>query len=144
MLKNFTLIDILNTRSDSVVNVKGNTLKFNAKTAEELDYPQFVQFFINSKEKQFAIRPCKMKDEMAIPFCNGREKKSIVVNQAVIAGLIRRMAGWTMDENWNMPAVYDVEENVLAYSVNAAEAPDPPKRRPRKGKEAAEESEAEE
>ena len=125
MLKNFTLIDILNTRTDSVVNVKGNTLKFNVQTAEDLDFPQYVQFLINTKEKQFAIRPCGMKDEMAIPFCNGRERKKVVVNQATVAGLIRKMAGWSMEDNWDMPGVYDVDEKALAYSVKAAAPPDP-------------------
>lgn len=125
MLKNFTLIDILNTRTDSVVNVKGNTLKFNVQTAEDLDFPQFVQFLINTKEKQFAIRPCGMKDEMAIPFCNGRERKRVVVNQAIVAGLIRKMAGWSMEDTWDMPGVYDADDKALAYSVAAAVQPEP-------------------
>jgi len=144
VLKNYTLIDILNTRTDSVVNIKGNTLKFNVHTAEDLDFPQFVQFLINTKDKQFAIKPCGMKDEMAIPFCNGRERKQVIVNQATVAGLIRRMGGWSMDDCWDMPGVYDSDDKALAYSVKAAKPPVPGKGGRRKKQPSENENEAEE
>lgn len=127
MLKNFTVIDILNTRSDSVVNIKGNNIRFNPPTAAELDYPQYVEFLVNTKDKQFAIRPCSANAEMAVPFCKGRERKKVYITQATIASVIRKMANWDMNCNFNMEGIYDSDENALAYSVESAVVPEPMK-----------------
>lgn len=127
MLKNFTVIDILNTRSKSVVNIHGDTLRFNPQTAVELGYPKYVEFLVNTREKQFAIRPCKEDNQNAVPFCKGEEKKKVFVTSSVIVGLLRRMEGWGPEESWNMPGIYDFDENALAYSLKAAEVPQPGK-----------------
>lgn len=127
MLKNFDVIDILNTRSKSVVNIHGNTLKFNLQTASELEYPQYVEFLINAKEKQFAIRRCKEENPNAIPFFKEEDKRKVVVSHPVIVGLVRRMAGWGADENWDVPGIYDFDEKALIYPLKAAEQPKPNK-----------------
>lgn len=43
MLEKFTVIDILNTRSDSVAAIDGTAVKFNRHTAEELGFPPYIQ-----------------------------------------------------------------------------------------------------
>ena len=146
MLKNFTVIDILNTRSDSVVNFHGNTLRFNPQTAEELGYPQYVEVLVNPKGKQFAIRPCEAGAKMAVSFCKGKERKKITITNTIIAGVLRKMVAWDPDESWNMAGVYDAEENALAYSLNAAFEPKDPHGgwKARKAKEAAQAKETEE
>ena len=86
MLEKFTVVDLLNTRSASVATVTNTAIKFNRQTAEELGYPPFVQFLINSKEKQFAIRACKEGDHNAAAFSKpkGAQKNPIMINNAVI------------------------------------------------------------
>lgn len=59
MLEKFTVIDLIKTRSSSVCTVSGNFVKFNTQTAQELNYPAYVQFLVDGKSKQFAIRICK-------------------------------------------------------------------------------------
>lgn len=146
MLKNFTVIDILNTRSDSVVNFKGNTLRFNPQTADELGYPEYIVVLVNPKEKQFAIRPCEKDAKMAVPFCNSKERKKVAVTHPIIAGVLRKMAGWDSEVNLNMAGVYEAEDNALAYSLNAAFEPREQRggRKARKAKEAAQAEETEE
>lgn len=123
MLKNFTVIDILSTRSKSVVTFQGNTLRFNPQTAEELGYPEYVEVLLNAKEKQFAIRPCDKDKASALPFCKNKERKKVAVTHTVIAGALRKLVEWAPEESWNMAGIYDAEENALAYSLNAAFAP---------------------
>ena len=55
MLENFTVIDLIKTRSASVCTFTGNVVKFNVQTAQELRFPAFVQFLIEPKGKQFAM-----------------------------------------------------------------------------------------
>ena len=59
ILSNFTVVDLIKTRSASVVTITGNALKFNVQTAAELHYAPYVQVLVNPKDKQFAIRVCK-------------------------------------------------------------------------------------
>lgn len=95
-------------------------------TAEELGYPPVVQFLINPKEKQFAIRPCKEDDPNAVVFSKLKEqqKYQIAVNNAAITRMIRKMAGWSAaDGNWNIPGVYLTDEKALVYDLKTAIKP---------------------
>ncbi len=124
MLKNFTVIDILNTRSDSVVNIKGTGLRFNMQTAEELNYPPYVQFLMSTKDKQFAIRVCKENDPNAVEFSKpkGEQKHRVLVRNAAVVNSIRKMVSWEED-NWNIPGVLCADEMAILYDLKAAKKP---------------------
>ena len=126
MLEKFTVIDILNTRSDSVATVGDTFVKFNRVTAEELGYPPFVHFLINPKEKQFAIQPCKEDDPNAVVFSKPKEqqKYQIPINNTAITRMIRKIAGWSAaDGNWNIPGIYLTDEKALVYDLKTATKP---------------------
>ena len=59
MFEKFSVIDLIKTRSASVCTFAGNVVKFNVQTAQELRFPEYIQFLIEPKSKQFAIRACK-------------------------------------------------------------------------------------
>ena len=59
ILSNFTVVDLIKTRSASVATITGKVLKLNIQTAAELHYAPYIQVLINPKDKQFAIRACK-------------------------------------------------------------------------------------
>lgn len=124
MLKNFTVVDILNTRSDSVVNINGTGMKFNMATAKELNYPSHVQFLISLKDKQFAIRACKENDPNAVEFSKPKEeqKHRVMVRNATILSVIRKMAAWG-DDNWNVPGVLCADDMAILYDLKAAKKP---------------------
>lgn len=126
MLKNFTVIELLDSHSESIANIKGNTVRFNPQTAAELDYAAYVQFLVLPRAQQFAIRPCKESDKNAVPFSKpkGIQQSKVHVTNAVIGKLIRRMAEWSPEENWNVPAVREPEEDVLIYDLKAARKPE--------------------
>lgn len=126
MLEKFTVIDILNTRSDSVATVSGDVVKFNRSTAEELGFPAYVLFLISPKEKQFAIKVCKEGTPNAVPFSKLREeqKNKVTVRNAVVARLIRRMADWSEEEAWSVPGIYLAEEKALVYDLKTARKPE--------------------
>lgn len=125
ILEKFTVIDLVKTRSASVATITGNVLKFNIQTAGELEYAPYIQVLINPKDKQFAIRPCKEDAPSAIVFSKpeGEQKYQIKISAVAVVNMIRKMAGWSAEDNWNIPGIYFAEENALVYDVRAAYKP---------------------
>lgn len=125
ILEKFTVVDLIKTRSASVATIAGTVLKFNNQTAAELHYAPFIQVLINPKDKQFAIRACKEDAPNALAFSKpeGEQKYQIKLSCAAVTDLIRKMANWSAEDNWNVPGVYFADEEALIYDVSAAYAP---------------------
>lgn len=124
-LEKFTVVDLIKTRSASIVTINGNILKFNKQTAGELHYSPYVQVLVNPKEKQFAIRSCKENAPHAVPFSKpeGEQRYQIKINAAAVLELIRKMTGWSEEETWSIPGVYFAAEDALLYDAKAAFEP---------------------
>ena len=127
ILEKFTVIDLIKTRSASVATITGNVLKFNNQTAAELHYASHIQVLINPKDKQFAIRACKEDAPNAIPFSKpeGEQKYQIKISSAAVVDMIRKMANWSAEDNWNIPGIYFAEDDALVYDVGVAYKPTP-------------------
>ena len=127
ILEKFTVIDLIKTRSASVATITGNALKFNIQTASELHFVSHIQILINPKDKQFAIRGCKEDAPNAVPFSKpeGEQKYQIKITSAVVVDLIRKMADWAVEDNWNVPGVFFVDDEAIVYDVSAAYKPNP-------------------
>lgn len=125
ILDKFTVIDLIKTRSASVCTITGTALKFNTQTAAELRYAPYIQVLINAKDKQFAIRACKENAPNAMPFSKpeGEQRYPIKISNAVIVDMLRKVIGWSAEENWNIPGVYFAEENALVYDLTTAVKP---------------------
>ena len=129
ILDKFTVVDLVKTRSASVITVTGNVLRVNKQTAEELGYPPYIQILANVKDKQFAIRVCKEGDVNAVPFSKPEEEQKgpVKINIATVSDMIRKMGGWGMDESWNIPGIYFAEDRALVYDIKTAVKPGEPK-----------------
>ena len=125
MLEKFTVIDLIKSRSASVLTVTGNTVKFNNQTAQELENPEFIQFLVNTKDKQVAIRVCKENEPNAMPYCKDgvAPKYAVKWSLPVVTSIIRKMTNWQEKDSWNIPAVYFADEKALVYDLSAAYAP---------------------
>ena len=125
MLEKFTVIDLIKSRSASVLTVSGNTIKFNNQTAQELEYPEYIQFLVNAKDKQVAIRVCKENEPNSLQYCKDgvAPKYAVKWSLPVVTTIIRKMTNWQESESWNVPAVYFADEKALVYDLSAAYAP---------------------
>ena len=125
ILDKFTVVDLIKTRSASVATITGNILKFNIQTAAELHYASHIQVLINPKDKQFAIRGCKDDAPNAVRFSkpDGEQKYAIKISAAAVVDMIRKMANWTAEDNWNIPGIYFADEDALIYDLNTAYKP---------------------
>lgn len=86
MFEKFSVIDLIKTRSASVCTFAGNIVKFNVQTAQELHFPEYIQFLIEPKSKQFAIRACKEDAPNAVRFSKpeGAQKAQIKISNATV------------------------------------------------------------
>lgn len=125
ILKNFTVVDLVKTRSASVATITGNCLKFNIQTAAELHYPAYIQVLVNPKEKQFAIRACKEGEPNSMRFSKSanEQKYPVKITSTAIVDIIRKMGNWPIDENWNVPGIYFAEEDAIVYDASTAYKP---------------------
>lgn len=122
MLKNFTVMDVIRSRSDSVATVEDGAIRFNNPTAKELDYAPYVQLLINAKESQFAICACKETDRSSVAFSKpkGEQRYKIKISAPAASSMIYKMMGWDKEKNMSVPGVYLADENAILYDCNAA------------------------
>lgn len=125
MLEKFTVIDLIKTRSASICTFTGTILKFNNQTAQELQYPEYIQCLIDHKSKQFAIRVCKEDTPQSLKFSKpeGEQKYPIKISQAAVSDMVRKLMNWTPDDNWNVPGIYFADEQAIVYNLESAYAP---------------------
>ena len=125
MLEKFTVIDLIKSRSASVLTISGNTIKFNNQTAQELEYPEYIQVLVNAKDKQVAIRVCKENEPNSLQYCKDgvAPKYAVKLSLPVVTSIIRKMTNWQEKDSWNIPAVYFADEKALVYDLSAAYAP---------------------
>ena len=125
MFEKFSVIDLIKTRSASVCTFAGNIVKFNVQTAQELHFPEYIQFLINPKDKQFAIRACKEDAPNAVRFSRpeGVQKAQIKISNATVVDIVRKLMGWNSEDNWNVPSIYFADEKGIMYALESAYTP---------------------
>lgn len=125
MFEKFSVIDLIKTRSASVCTFAGNIVKFNVQTAQELRFPEYIQFLIEPKSKQFAIRACKEDAPNAVRFSKpeGEQKAQIKISNATVVDMVRKLMYWNAEDNWNVPGIYFAEEQGIMYALESAYAP---------------------
>ena len=108
MFEKFSVIDLIKTRSASVCTFAGNIVKFNVQTAQELHFPEYIQFLIEPKSKQFAIRACKEDAPNAVRFSKpeGAQKAQIKISNATVVDMVRKLMDWNAEDNWNVVFAY--------------------------------------
>lgn len=125
MFEKFSAIDLIKTRSASVCTFAGNVVKFNIQTAQELRFPEYIQFLIEPKSKQFAIRACKEDAPNAVRFSKpeSEQKAQIKISNATVVDMVRKLMDWNAEDNWNVPGIYFAEEQGIMYIVNPDDLP---------------------
>lgn len=123
ILDSFKLVELITTRTDAVVTIGGgNNIKFNAATHVDLDYPAYIQMFVDEKGKKFAIKVCKETDPQAVKFSRpkGEQKYPIKTTCATLVKLIRKMMDWDEDQGMNVPGAIFHDEGVIIFALEQA------------------------
>lgn len=138
LLKDFEVIDIEVGKSDSVMTVSGNMLKFNKPTATELMYPEFVRLLIDVSTKRVAIQTCTGKTRNAVTFSKPADKQMYAVTlkiPAIVIAVRKLLPELGENDSLTFRGKLFAEDKVIIYDLANGE---PVKRRARR-KKAAEE-----
>ena len=95
VLEGFEVVELEQSKGDSVLTLTSTNLKFNKATAVELGYPAFVRMLVNAATKQVAIQPCSEKTKNAVPFSKDESKQTyaVVVKVPALLTAVRKLAG---------------------------------------------------
>lgn len=134
LLDGFEVVDLEQSKGDSVLTLTSTNLKFNKATAVELGYPAYVRMLVNAVTKQAAIQPCKEKTKNAVPFSKDEKKQTYAVVLKIPAMLtaIRKIADADEDSGpLSFAGTLYPNEKVIIFDLSE---PKPVKRRRNKKK----------
>ena len=144
ILEGFEVVELEESRGDSVMTLTATNLKFNKATAVELGFPAYIRMLVNARSKQVAIEPCKESTKNAVRFSKDQAKQTyaIVIKMPALLTAARKLAD--VDESSgsiSFKGMLYPKEKIIIYDLSKGE---PTKRRNRQNKEemgeAAEES----
>ena len=55
----------------------------------------------------------------------GEQKYQIKISAAAVVDMIRKMANWYAEDNWDIPGIYFADYEALVYDVSAVYKPSP-------------------
>ena len=123
---NLEVIDITtNATPDLFINQTAIT--FSKRVLEDLNYPQHVQYCVDSTNKVFAIRFCKGNEAKATPFSKPRteQTKTLSVNSKNLRDIIVTMIpNYDSKKRYRIIGEYDSENRVMYYDMSTAEESD--------------------
>ena len=134
LLEGFEVVELDQSKGDSVLTLTSTNLKFNKATAVELGYPSHVRMLINATTRQVAIQPCKENTKNAIEFSKGKENQTyaVVVKVPALLTAARKMADLGEDATaTSFKGILYPNDNIIIYNLSEGE---PVKRRGRKKK----------
>lgn len=119
---NLEIIDLnVNATPDIYINKTGVT--FTKRILEELNYPQNVQYCIDSPKRIFAIRVCKSNEQKSIPFSKNRteQTKSISTNNKVLKStLINLLESYNPNLRYRVTGTLDLENRTMYFDMQSA------------------------
>lgn len=124
VLQGFDVIDIEIGKSDSVMTVMGNMLKFNKATATELGYPQYVRMLIKADSKQVAIQSCTEKTRNSVLFSKseGQQTYAITVKTPAIVVAVRKLIpGLSEKESLSFKGTLFADDRTIIYNLSEGE-----------------------
>jgi hypothetical protein len=91
---------------------------------EDLNYPQNVQYCIDSEQQIFAIRPCKSNEAKAVQFSKPKTEQTAtlsVSNKNLLEALRSLIKDYDPKKRYKVVGQYDSENKVMYYEMAAAE-----------------------
>lgn len=125
MLKNFTVIEVISSKTKAQLTFYPNKFKFNQFTAPDLGNPPYVQLLIDTNGKNFAIRVCEKGAENAVAFVKRKHSaKPYPVSLAcpIASEMIANMMDWHDNSKYYViPGQKFPEEQAIVFNLNDAD-----------------------
>lgn len=125
ILEGFEVINLVQSRGESVLTVSGSSLKFNKATAVELNYAPYVRMLMNAKENKVAIQPCNEKDPNAVAFSKSEGEQTYAITVKLPALLVEFRRFFAFEEggkklSYTMKGTLYPEDQVIIYDLGDA------------------------
>ena len=117
------VVDIT-TNATPDIFVNQNCITFSKRVLEDLNYPQHVQFCIDSEQGFFAIRPCKSNEAKAVPFSKSKieQTNTLSIGNKNLLEVVRSLIkDYDKKKRYRVVGQYDSESKVMYYEMSTAE-----------------------
>lgn len=119
---NLEIIDI-NTNATPDIFINQTAITFSKRVLDDLNYPQNVQYCVDSVNKVFAIRFCKGNEAKATPFSKPKaeQTKTLSINNKNLRDIIVAMIpDYDAKKRYKVTGEYDSENRVMYYDMSTA------------------------
>ena len=117
------VIDIsMNNAPDLYVNQ--NNITFSKRALEDMGYPAYVQYCVDTEQAVFAVRACKGTESRAVPFCkaNNEQGKTLSCASKAIHDVITHLIpNHKLKKRYKVEGHYDSERKIMFYDLQEAE-----------------------
>lgn len=119
---NLEVVD-LNVNASPEIYINKTGVTFTRRILEELNYPQNVQYCIDSPKRIFAIRVCKSNEQKSIPFSKSRteQTRSISTNNKVLKSILTSLLdNYNSTLRYTVTGTLDLENRTMYFDMKAA------------------------
>jgi len=119
---NLEIINI-NTNATPVIYVNQNGITFSRRVLEDLNFPGYVQFCLDTEHRVFVIRACKGNETKATPFSKPRaEQKATLncLNKNIHDAVACLIPDYCANKRYRVEGYMDTENKVIYYDMTEA------------------------
>ena len=120
---NLEVIDI-NTNATPDIFINQGNITFSKRVLEDLNYPQNVQYCVDSANKIFAIRFCKGNEAKATPFSKPKAEQTTTLsvgNKNLHEVISKMIPEYDSKKRYKVIGEYDNENRVMYFDMATAE-----------------------
>lgn len=120
---NLEIIDITTNATPDIFINQGN-ITFSKRVLEDLNYPQNVQYCVDSANKIFAIRFCKGNEAKATPFSKPKAEQTTTLsvgNKNLHEVISKMIPEYDSKKRYKVIGEYDTENRVMYFDMATAE-----------------------
>ena len=117
------VIDI-NTNAEPDIFINPNCITFTKRVLEDMNYPQNVQYCLDTANKVFAIRACKANDTKSTPFSKSRAEQTSTLscgNKNLREIIVTMISNFDVKKRYKVTGEYDSENRVMYFDMSTAE-----------------------
>lgn len=121
---NITLevVDI-NANASPDIFINQNSITFSKRVLEDLNYPPYVQYCMDSEHKVFAIRGCKGTESKATSFSKPKAEQTSMLsstNKNLRDVIVTMIPGYESKKRYKVTGEYDTENRVMYFDMVTA------------------------
>lgn len=118
----FDLIDI-NVNSSPDIFINRTNITFSKRVLEDMNYPSYAQYCINSEQKVFAIRACKSNESKAVAFSKPKADQTQTLNSSnknIVEPIKALLPPAAPNTRYRIQGHYDSETRTMYFDLEDA------------------------